>query len=251
MWNDFPTECQWNKRVFNTVLKQQCEPQVSAKRKGLHYERHDVTLSGIFILKNIIRAKCNRWREWTSHGGGSLGLNPTGSNMRVGGWDGGRVKNDHVEPTGRITVIDGSRIWVRTLRMLPNHSGIGQQCIAVCQNATAFLLRLFSNDLTGNDCGSKTHQAGYTLFKSLVWHRNRMETKRNVGLGRDPSISTTEDYKSGFECDSAHARITLCFQHLTIQLYQSAPLKTIAQILLGMALRPPDNPITYFNLWQR
>jgi len=143
------TESLRKQRVFQYCVKHNVSPRFT--RNGKAYIMSDVTLSGIPIFEKTHNSGASRTVGVNElRTGGSLGLNLTGSNMRVGVWDGGRVKNDHVELTGRITVIDGSS----DLSTHATHvtgtilaSGINASAKGMAPNATAFSYD-FSNDLT-------------------------------------------------------------------------------------------------------
>lgn len=234
------TESLRKQRVFQYCVKHNVSPRFT--RNGKAYIMSDVTLSGIPIFEKTHNSGASRTVGVNElRTGGSLGLNLTGSNMRVGVWDGGRVKNDHVELTGRITVIDGSS----DLSTHATHvtgtilaSGINASAKGMAPNATAFSYD-FSNDLTEMIAVAKPDQAtllfsnhSYGTVTGWEWNGTGWD------WAGDPSISTTEDYKFGFYDSRARAWDNLCF---------SAPYYTIVKSAgndradTGDGSRPPDN----------
>jgi len=60
------------------------------------------------FYKNNNQGSSKTIRANSMYPGGSLGLNVTGTDMTAGVWDGGKVRNTHVELTGKITLGDNA-----------------------------------------------------------------------------------------------------------------------------------------------
>ncbi|MBL7840337.1 MAG: S8 family serine peptidase [Cyclobacteriaceae bacterium] len=234
------TESLRKQRVLAYCLKNNVSPKFT--RNGKAYIMSDVTLSGVPVYEKTHNAGASRTVGVNElRTGGSLGINLTGTNMRVGVWDGGRVKNDHVELNGRITVIDGSS----DLSTHATHvtgtilaSGINASAKGMAPNASA-LSYDFSNDLAEMIAVAKPDQTtllfsnhSYGTVTGWEWNGTGWD------WAGDPSISTTEDYKFGFYDSRARAWDNLCF---------SAPYYTIVKSAgndrgdTGDGSKPPDN----------
>lgn len=135
--------------------------------------------------------------------GGSLGINLTGKGIRLGSWDAGKVKTDHVELTGRVTIKDGTS----TLSDHATHtsgtmiaSGVNPLAKGMAPEATLDVYD-FTNDVVEMTGVAKPDQTSMLLSNhsygtTTGWGANPAGGNK-IWYG-DPSISNTEDYKFGF-----------------------------------------------------
>jgi len=166
--------------------------------KGVTYLLDDVTESGIPVyiktFNDDVAIDLNVKQLRT---GGTLGLNLLGTGMKVGLWDGGRVRGDHVELTGRVTQQDG----FATLDDHATHvagtilaSGIKAHARGMAPEAT-MLAHEFSNDIIEMTALAKPDQTSL-LFSNHSYGR---AGGWDEGVWRgDPSVSNNEDYSFGF-----------------------------------------------------
>lgn len=227
-------------RVLTYTLRNNISPRFV--RNGKTYLISDVSPSGIPIFEkthNAGAAKTVGVNELRT--GGSLGLNLTGTNIQVGVWDGGRIKTDHVELTGRVTVADGAS----DLSLHSTHvagtilaTGINASAKGMAPSATA-LSYDFDNDLSEMIAAARPDQTtllisnhSYGTVAGWEWNGSSWD------WAGDPSVSNTEDYKFGFYDSRSRAWDNLCF---------SSPYYTIVKSAgndrsdIGNGSRPPDN----------
>lgn len=211
-------------------------------RNGVHYIISDVTPMGIPVFEKTDNAGASKTVGVDQlRTGGSLGLNLTGTDFRVGVWDGGRVKADHVELIGRVTGNDGAST-------ISNHAthvtgtimatGINTLARGMASDARA-LSYDFDNDVSEMISVSKADQTtllisnhSYGTVSGWEWNGSSWD------WNGDPSISATEDYKFGFYDSRARSWDNLCF---------SSPYYTIVKSAgndrtdVGDGSKPADN----------
>ena len=133
--------------------------------------------------------------------GGSLGINLLGTGIRLGTWDGGKVRNDHVELVGRVTQVDGSP----TLDDHATHtsgtmiaSGINATAKGMAPEATLSAFD-FNNDISEMTVQAKPDQTSLLLSNHSYgtvsgWNFDGTKWAWNG----DPNIDSKKDYKFGF-----------------------------------------------------
>lgn len=130
--------------------------------------------------------------------GGSLGVNLTGKDMKVGVWDGGYARDTHVEYNGRILTGDGNEFGVS------NHAthvmgtilatGINENAKGMASEAIGISYG-FNNDLT------EMTAVATTATGNLIMSNHSYGTVTGWRQGTwngDPNISNDEDWRFGF-----------------------------------------------------
>lgn len=133
--------------------------------------------------------------------GGSGGFSLTGNGIDIGEWDGGKVRNTHVELTGRVTQVDGAS-------SLSNHAThVGGTMIASGVDTTAkgmaYQATLSAHDFYSDDPEMATYAGGsnkilsnHSYGRITGWRYSSTNSEwRWYG---DTTISTTEDWAFGF-----------------------------------------------------
>ncbi len=173
-------------------------PRFRKTEQGVTYLLDDVTEDGHPIyLKTFNDGVATSLNVKQLRSGGSLGLNLLGTGMKIGIWDGGKIRNDHVELINRITQQDGATL-------LDDHathvtgtmiaSGVNTLAKGMAPEAT-LLAHDFNNDVVEMTALAKPDQTSL-LFSNHSYG--------NVGGWNDgtwegnTSISSTEDYQFGF-----------------------------------------------------
>ncbi|MEP2669010.1 MAG: S8 family serine peptidase [Cyclobacteriaceae bacterium] len=133
--------------------------------------------------------------------GGGLGLSLEGSDMEVGIWDEGKVRNDHVEYIGRVTQVDSpSEFNFHATHVLGTMlaTGVNANAKGMAPKATAIAFDFF------NDVSEMTEQATADQTSILLSNHSygtvagwRSDGGSWTWFG-DESISTTKDWKFGF-----------------------------------------------------
>lgn len=154
----------------------------------------------ITTFSNVASAATTRTNSVQS--GGSLGLNLSGSSSgmsgRLGIWDGGGVRLDHVELTGRVTQVDN------TTTANEHATHVSGTMIASGVNAIAkgmsFGATLRAWDFTNDLSEMTTASTGLLLsnhsYGQLAgWDQDEDGTWRWYG---NDAVSETEDYKFGY-----------------------------------------------------
>ena len=129
--------------------------------------------------------------------GGSLGINILGTGIRLGTWDSGKARPDHVELIGRVTQLDGAS-------MNDNHathtsgtmiaSGVSPFAKGMAPEATLSAFD-FNNDVSEMTSQARPDQT--TLLLSNHSYGTVAGWNNGSWFG-DPSISVQADYKFGF-----------------------------------------------------
>lgn len=143
--------------------------------------------------------------------GGSLGVNLTGKDIKVGVWDGGYARDTHVEYNGRILTGDGNEFGVS------NHAthvmgtilatGINENARGMAPEAIGVSYG-FNNDL------SEMIAVATTATGNLIMSNHSYGTItgwRNGSWNGDPSISNDEDWRFGFYTSRAKQWDDLAF----------------------------------------
>ncbi|GAB5527297.1 MAG: hypothetical protein Roseis2KO_51690 [Roseivirga sp.] len=143
--------------------------------------------------------------------GGSLGVNLTGKDIRVGVWDGGYALGTHIEYSGRIRTEDGNEFGVS------NHathvmgtilaSGINENARGMAPEAIG-LSYGFNNDL------SEMTEVATAASGNIILSNHSYGTVTGWGNGSwngDPSISNIEDWRFGFYTSRAKQWDDLAF----------------------------------------
>ncbi|MBY0432553.1 MAG: S8 family serine peptidase, partial [Cyclobacteriaceae bacterium] len=177
---------------------------VSFKRNNAVYLMVDVSESGIPLFERTDNAQeATTVNVPALRTGGSLGINILGTGIRLGTWDGGRVRNDHIELVGRVTQVDGAASFDdhathTTGTMMA--TGINPSAKGMAPEATLSAFD-FNNDVTEMTSQAKPDQT--TLLLSNHSYGNVAGWESTSGgngwtWNGDPAISTTVDYKFGF-----------------------------------------------------
>lgn len=190
-----------DQRIKNYVRKYP-GTSVSFVRNNTVYLMVDVSESGVpEYFKTNNSAEATTLNVPKLRTGGNLGINMTGSGIKLGTWDGGRVRTDHQELTGRVTIGDGAI----TLNDHATHtsgtmlaSGVSALAKGMAPNATLIAYD-FNNDVSEMAAQAKPDQTSLLLsnhsYGTLAgWEWNGTSW---TWYG-DPSVSTTIDYKFGF-----------------------------------------------------
>lgn len=129
------------------------------------------------------------------HNGGGEGLNLSGDGITVGVWDGGRVKQGHVEFGNRIVSVQGSTVSSHAMHVTGTILASG---IVTAARGMAPLAKATTWDYA-NDEAEIASLAGSLLFSNhsygtlCGWYYNNGW----IWAG-DPSVSSSEDYRFGF-----------------------------------------------------
>mgnify|MGYP002783526100 CR=1 FL=1 len=171
--------------------------------------------------------------------GGELGLGLSGEGVKMALWDGGRVRQDHLELVGRILNSDGAAIFDNHATHVAGTmaaTGINSNATGMATRAQLFAFD-FSNDLSEMASMAATDQSGLIVSNHSYgtlsgWHFDGGWTWYG-----DPQVSATEDYKFGFY--DSKARL---FDQLTF----NSPYYTVVKSAgnerdnVGDGSRPPD-----------
>ncbi|HRI78583.1 MAG TPA: S8 family serine peptidase [Cyclobacteriaceae bacterium] len=183
-------------------IKQNPSALVTFKKNHVVYLMTDVSESGmpIYIKTNnadeAVTLNVPQLRT-----GGSLGINILGTGMKIGTWDGGRVRNDHVELVGRVTFGDAASTFEDHATHTSGTmiaSGVNPSAKGMAPAAT-LLAYDFINDVSEMTTQAKPDQTSLILSNhsygtvcgwqydgtAWTWHG-------------DAAISATEDYKFGY-----------------------------------------------------
>ncbi len=174
-------------------------PRFRTTVKGVTYLLDDVTENGHPVyIKTFNDGVATSLNVKQLRTGGSLGLNILGTGMKIGIWDGGKIRNDHVELINRITQQDGATL-------LDDHathvtgtmiaSGVNPLAKGMAPEAT-MLAHDFNNDVLEMTALAKPDQT--SLLFSNHSYGNVGGWDSDGTWNGDPSISNTEDYQFGF-----------------------------------------------------
>lgn len=133
--------------------------------------------------------------------GGSLGINILGTGIRIGTWESGKVRNDHVELVGRVTQMDGAI----TLDDHATHtsgtmiaSGINSLAKGMAPDATVSAFD-FNNDVSEMTTQAKPDQTSLLLSNHSYGTEAGWDCSSSPCVWRgEPGIDAKEDYKFGF-----------------------------------------------------
>lgn len=230
-----------DERVVN-YLKKQKSARLFYASGGSTYLLVDVTENGFPVYEKTdnddVATSLNVKQLRT---GGSLGLNILGTGMRVATWDGGKVRTDHVELTGRVTQQDGAT----TLDDHATHvmgtilaSGVNPLAKGMAPEATALAFD-FNSDVSEMTSLSKPDQTTLLLSNHSYGTVAGWNFDTNWSWHGDVQVSNTVDYKFGFYDSKTAAWDDLAF---------NAPYYTIVKSAgndrgdAGDGTRPPDGP---------
>ena len=177
-----------------TYLKNNPEPRIMYLENGGVRLLTDVTFSGVPVYTQTINAEVATSLNVPSlRTGGSLGINILGTGITLATWDGGKVRNDHVELIGRVTQMDGSSVLSEHATHTSGTmmaSGVNPSAKGMAPEATLKAFD-FSNDVSEMSANAPSlilsnHSYGtISGWESDGWHG-------------DPSVSASIDYKFGF-----------------------------------------------------
>ena len=133
--------------------------------------------------------------------GGSLGINVLGTGIRIGTWDGGKIRNDHVELINRVTQVDGAS----TLDDHATHTsgtmlatGINLLARGMAPEAT-LLAYDFNNDVSEMVSQAKPDQTSLLLSNHSYGNAAGWEYDGSKwNWNGDPLIDPNVDYKFGY-----------------------------------------------------
>lgn len=133
--------------------------------------------------------------------GGSLGLNLEGSGIRIGIWDEGKVRSDHIEYVGRVTQMDNpTEFNFHASHVLGTMiaSGINPNAKGMAPKATAIAYDFFNDvsEMTGQAAPDQSSiiLSNHSYGTVSGWSKNDATWTWHG----DASISTTKDWKFGF-----------------------------------------------------
>lgn len=210
---------------------------------GVVYFLVDITDSGLPIyLKTHNIGAAETVGVNLVRNGGDLGLDLTGEGIQVGVWDGGLIRNTHVEFGGRAQQQDAAS-------SLSNHSthvtgtilaaGVNSSAQGMAYEAEGLIFD-FNNDLT--EIAERVTGDQSSLLLSNHSYGTVTGWDFNSGSWQwfgDPSVSTSEDYKFGFYDGQARSIDNICF---------NAPYYTVVKSAgndrsdNGDGSRGPDGP---------
>ncbi len=183
-------------------LKEKKEGRIATTVSGAVVWLYDVSPSGVPIYitsDNAGVATSLNVIELVA--GGSLGINLEGANVLLGIWDSGKIRNDHVELSGKVTQIDDAATFdTHATHVLGTimATGINPAARGMAPQATA-LAHDFFNDVAEMTLQAKPDQSTILLsnhsYGTLSGWSN--DTGSWVWHG-DASISNTIDWKFGF-----------------------------------------------------
>lgn len=190
-----------DKRI-DEYLKGRSAGRVSTFSNGLRIYLVDVSESGVpvYIQSDNAGVATSLGVDELRDGGG-LGLNLEGLDVEVGIWDEGKVRNDHVEYTGRVTQMDSpAEFNFHASHVLGTimAAGVNANAKGMASKATAIAYDFF------NDVSEMTEQAAPDQTSILLSNHSygTVAGWRNDGGNwtwfGDESISTTKDWKFGF-----------------------------------------------------
>ncbi len=199
------------------VAKQRGKPITLIQSGGRVVQLDGITETGeLLYITTYSNAKAAATTRTTSlYAGGSLGLNLSGSSApvqnRLGIWDGGRVRNTHLELAGRVTQMDNAGATSTTDANQLHATHVSGTMIASGINpiakGMAFGAKLqawdFNNDvseMTANAVNLLISNHSYGTIAGWNFNDTRTGTVQWEWYG-DTTISQTEDYKFGIYND--------------------------------------------------
>lgn len=230
------------KRVEEYCLKNSVAKRIV--KNDNTYLMIDVSESGIPVfIKTDNAGAASTLGVYQLRQGGNLGLQLSGAEMRIGVWDGGRIRSTHVEFGGRAVPADGAtenntHATHVTGTILAAGVNASAQGMAPMAQASTFD---FNNDLSEMTANATADQSTLIISNHSYgtvagWERESNGTWTWHG---DPAVSNTEDYKFGFYDNRSR---------LWDQLALNAPYYTIVKSAgndrndTGDGTRPPDGP---------
>ncbi len=136
--------------------------------------------------------------------GGSLGINVLGTGMKLGIWDGGPVRNDHVELVGRVTQANGTGAFSDHATHVSGTmlaSGVNPEAKGMAPEATLIAFD-FDNDVSEMANQARPDQTSLILSNHSYGSVCGWDQSANVWRG-DPAVSNSFDYRFGFYDASA------------------------------------------------
>jgi hypothetical protein len=223
------------------------------ERNGITYIITDISPSGLPLLdKTYNTGLASTLGIPQVRSGGSLGVNLTGTEMKVGIWDGGRANASHVELTGRISVGDGSSTTDTHATHVTGTilaKGMNTLAMGMAPDAEAISFD-FDNDVSEMLGQAKADQTTLLLSNHSYGTVAGWEQESNGSWTwyGETSVSSVEDYKFGYYDAKARS-----FDQLTF----NAPYYSVVKAAgndrsdSGDGSRPPDGPFnsiaTYGN----
>ena len=188
-------------RILNYLKKNPQARLVSNKRSGV-YLLVDVSEYGtpIYVktFNDQVAASLNVKQLRT---GGSLGINILGTGIRIGTWESGKVRNDHVELVGRVTQMDGATTFDDHATHTSGTmiaSGINSLAKGMAPEATLSAFD-FDNDVSEMTTQAKPDQTTLVLSNHSYGTVCGWDCSVTPCVWRgEPSIDAKEDYKFGF-----------------------------------------------------
>jgi hypothetical protein len=189
-------------------LKKNPEARYSIRQNGAVQLLVDVTASGIPVyiqtLNDGVAATLGVKQLRT---GGSLGINILGTGMKIGTWDAGRVREDHLELVGRVTQVDGaigfSDHATHTAGTMIA-SGVNPLAKGMAPAATLSAFD-FTNDVGEMSVQAKPDQTTLLLSNHSYGTVAGWDCSTSPCVWRgDPNIDTHKDYKFGFYTSEAN-----------------------------------------------
>ncbi len=183
-------------------LKKNPETRITFSKNHTVYLLVDVNENGIpLFMKSDNAQVASSLNVPQLRTGGSLGINLLGTGIRLGTWESGKVRGDHLELVGRVTQMDAAS----TLDDHATHtsgtmiaSGVNANAKGMAPEATLSAFD-FSNDVSEMTSQARPDQTSLLLSNHSYGFVAGWEFDGTSWSWRgDPAISTTIDYKFGF-----------------------------------------------------
>ena len=174
--------------------------------------------------------------------GGSLGINILGTGMRLGTWDGGKVRSDHVELINRVIQVDGAA----TLDDHATHTsgtmlatGINLLAKGMAPEATLIAYD-FNNDVSEMVSQAKPDQTSLLLSNHSYGNAAGWEYDGSKWTWNgDPAIDPNVDYKFGYYDTKSNQWDGIAFNAPYYLMVKSAGNDRSDT---GDGTKPPDGP---------
>ena len=190
-----------NGRIQN-YLKKNPQARISFYQNGSAHLLVDVNENGIPVfLKTFNAVVATSINVQQLRTGGSLGINILGTGIRLGTWEGGKVRADHVELVNRVTQVDAPASF-------DDHSthtsgtmlatGVNPLAKGMAPEATLVAYD-FNNDVSEMVSQARPDQTSLVLSNHSYGTLSGWESDGSKWTWNgDPSIDPNTDYKFGF-----------------------------------------------------
>ncbi|MEQ8424139.1 MAG: S8 family serine peptidase, partial [Cyclobacteriaceae bacterium] len=198
----YSIQSQQAEKRIDTFLKNNKASKISLRSDGSIMVLVDISSSGVPIyIKSFNSGVATSLGVDQLRNSGSLGLNLEGLGIKVGIWDEGKVRNDHIELVGRVTQIDNPPAFnTHSTHVMGTilATGINATGKGMAPKATALAFD-FMSDVSEMLSQAEPDQT------SLILSNHSYGTVSGWDLDGtqwtwfgDPGISQTKDWKFGF-----------------------------------------------------